>query len=276
MHPTTYLMLTASLLLMFLGLGILRFKTEKTFDKKVRQLFKSAGHLNGKVYHEASIIDLPEPVQRYFKRVLKDGKPYINIVRIRHNGKFRAGINKDWMTIRGEEYFTAANPGMLWIGKTKWFTASDTYISGEGKLNVRLLSALKIVNGQGVKFSQGELLRWLGESVWFPTNLLPNDFLKWTGIDQNTARLDFTFNNCNIHYIVTFSENGEITQLETQRYMGEKNLETWIGKLSDYREYNGVWVPTTMKASWRLKDSDFSYAMFRLNRIEYGKRKRFK
>lgn len=133
-----------------------------------------------------------------------------------------------------------------------------------------LLSLFKIADGQGDKYNQGELLRWLGESVWFPTNLLPNERLQWTAIDHDHAELTFQYNGYSLSYYVAFNEVGEITEVQTKRYMGDKNLETWIGKMSDYKELNGIVIPTTIEAIYRLQEGDYSYAKFNIKTIEYN------
>ena len=115
------------------------------------------------------------------------------------------------------------------------------YIASKGRLIVSILSLYNLVDGMGDSFYQGELLRWLAESVWFPTNLLPSDQLNWLAVDENTAKLTFSYNGLSIFYFVTFNNFGEITQMQTERYMDKDKLETWIGKLSNFKEINGVW-----------------------------------
>lgn len=154
-------------------------------------------------------------------------------------------------------------------------TARDMYILNKGRLVVTLFSLFKIADGQGEKYDQGELLRWLAESVWFPTNLLPNENLHWEPIDNHNAQLTFNHNNLTLSYLVTFNNIGEITQLQTKRYMGETNLETWIGKVSDYNELNGMVVPTKIEAIYRLEKGDYSYARFNVKTIEYNKPEKF-
>ena len=241
------------------------------FNKEVTELFSLSKNISNKTFNYEQTFGLPEPVQHYFKHVLKEGQPYIGYVRLTHDGQFKPDVKKDWMDIKGEQYFTTENPGFIWKGKTSLFTARDMYISGKGRIIVSLLSAIKIMDGKGAKYDQGELLRWLGESVWFPTNLLPNEYLKWTPIDSVSAGLTFNYHDLSLFCKVSFNEKGEITQLETKRYMGEDNLETWIGNFSDYKEINGIIIPTKIEGIWRLKSGDFSYAKFNLKNIEYGK-----
>lgn len=252
-----------------------RLRLAYKFNKEITALFSPSTLASPKIFHYADLADLPEPVQRYFKHVLPDGTPYINNARLTHSGQFRTGEGKDWMNISGEQYFTAATPGFIWKGTTKLFTARDMFIAGKGRLVVSLSSVFNIVDSKGEKIDQGELLRWLGESVWFPTNLLPGENLTWAAIDSLSAKLSFSYNGINIFYLVTFNEIGEITRLETQRYMGEDNLETWVGLLTDYKEINGVKVPTRIEGTWKLPTGDFSYARFQVTKLEYDKPEKF-
>lgn len=246
------------------------------FDKEVKQLFLQSDRVLAKRFDYSQLQGLPEPVQRYFKHVLKEGQPYISYVRLTHDGQFKTDPKQNWIPIKGEQYFTTAKPGFIWKGSTRMFTAKDMFLSEKGRLVVSLLSAFKISDGQGEKYDQGELLRWLGESVWFPTNLLPNENLQWIAIDDQTAQLVFTYNDLSVLYWVSFNESGEITALRTNRYMGEDSLETWVGSVSDYKDINGVKIPVTIEAAYMLKDGKYTYAKFNVNRIEYDIPEKFK
>lgn len=245
------------------------------FNKEVKQLFSQFKTISNNRFSYQQLSGLPEPVQHYFKHVLKEGQQYISYARLTHNGQFKAAENKSWANIEGEQYFIIEKPGFIWKGETSMFTARDMYIADKGRLIVSLFSVYNIVNGEGEKFNQGELLRWLGESVWFPTNLLPSKNLQWAPIDNVSAKLTFSYNDLTVFYIVTFNESGEITQLETKRYMGEENLETWIGKLTEYKEINGIVIPTNIEGIWKLKKGDYSYAKFKVKKIEYDKPEKF-
>jgi hypothetical protein len=245
------------------------------FNKQVKTLF-SQSETSENIFSYNQLQGLPAPVQRYFRHVMKEGQPYISYVRLMHNGQFKTAPEKDWINIKGEQYFTTAKPGFVWQGSTALFTARDMYIANKGKLIVSFLSLFKIAGGQGEKYDHGELLRWLAESVWFPTNLLPNENLQWEPIDSLTAQLTFTYNGLSLLYLVSFNNKDEITQLQTKRYMGEADFETWIGKVSDYREKNGIVIPFAIEAIYRLKEGDYSYAKFNVTRIEYDIPEKFR
>jgi len=246
-----------------------------TFNKEVAELFSQAADLLNKTFRYEQISGLPKPVQRYFRHVLREGQSYISTVRLTHDGRFKQDQAKEWVNIKGEQYFTAERPGFIWKGKTSLFTARDMYIADKGKIIVSLFSLFAVVKGEGQQYDQGELLRWLGESVWFPTNLLPSDRLQWIPVDSESAELKFDYNGLSLAYKVSFNQEGEITQLETKRYMGEDNLETWIGRVSEYQEINGMIIPMKIEAIWRLETGDFSYARFNVTKIEYGVTEKF-
>ena len=245
------------------------------FNKEVKRLFSLSKSVPGKTFSYHQIANLPEPVQRYFRHVLREGQPYISYIRLIHDGQFKTGQDKKWVNIKGEQYFTTEKPGFIWKGSTSMFTARDMYIAGSGRLIVSLFSLYNIVDAGGEKYNQGELLRWLAEGIWFPTNLLPGERLQWTAIDTKTAKLTFEYNGLSIFYIVTINDIGEITQIETKRYMNEGNLESWIGRLTAYKEMNGIIIPTTIEAIWQLEKGDFSYAKFNVKVIEYDKPEKF-
>lgn len=263
------------MLLIILAITLALLVAINSFSNNVKRLFAESENINNQLFHPTQLIGLPLPVQHYFRYALQEGQPIINFVRLKHNGRFKKDINAKWAPILGEEYFTVEKPGFVWKGRLKNFTAIDSFIAGKGRLEVYLFSIFRIANGSGSKFTQGELLRWLGESVWFPTALLPNEQLQWEAINDYQAKLVYKYKKLVIGYIVTFNDFHEIVQLETQRYKGNTKLESWTGRLSNYKLLNNVRVPTTIKATWNLAENDFTYAVFYLNHIEYNNPEKF-
>jgi len=252
-----------------------RIQASLVFSKEVKSLFSQSKNISTKVFQKNQLDKLPEPVQRYFNHILKEGQPYQSYVRIKHVGQFKTGIDKDWVNIKGEQYATTEKPGFIWKGTTATFVAKDMYISDKGKLIVSLLSLFNVVNAKGEQYDQGELQRWLGESVMYPTNFLPNDRLKWSLIDSNTAKLTYNYKAHSLFFKIAFNQIGEITEMETKRYMDEKNLETWLIKTTDYKLFNNVLIPTSFDVIWKLEKRDFSYAKFLITDVEYNKPEKF-
>lgn len=240
-----------------------------SFNRGIEKLNRARQDGPVKTFSYDQLKGLPEPVQRYFRSVLKEGQKYIKRVKMEHSGCFKTGKGSGWTDITGEQYYTIDTPGFMWRGKTSMFHAWDCYIDNKGSLTVYLLSFIRIMRGEGPAFDQGELLRWLGEGVWYPTMLLPSERVSWSAIDSSRARVSFRFNGLDIWYDVTFNDKGEITYMETMRYMDGDKLEKWAGVCSNYREVNGVKIPMHIEGMWRLKEGDLTYAKFDIEKIEY-------
>jgi Family of unknown function (DUF6544) len=213
--------------------------------------------------------DLPAPVEKYFKLVLPENPSTIKEVWLTHKGYFKSSQKSDWVEIDGKQHFLTERPEFEWTGKTKLLKATDCFKNGKGQLSVKLLGFIPIVNARGSEVDQAELLRWLGESVWFPTSLLPGNYLSWSPMDSLTARLDYTYRDYSLSYLIRFDEPGHIIQLETERYMEKGKLYRWIGKVSDYKKFHGVMVPAHIEALWRLEEGDFQYVDFYVSSIDY-------
>jgi hypothetical protein len=245
------------------------------FSGQVKRVFSESGKNTHEAYKENILEKVPEPVQRYFRHILKEGQPIISYVRLTHDGQFKSGLDKKWVNITGEQYFSTEKPGYIWKGTTAMFTARDFYISDRGGLIATIFSLFNVVNASGASFDQGELLRWLAESVWYPTNLLPSERLQWTPVDSNSAKFTFKYKELSLLFLVRFNELGEIVEMETKRNMDETRVETWICKMYNYQLINNIKVPVLCEAMWRLQTGDVSYAKFRVTKIDYDRPFRF-
>ncbi len=265
MITTAYILIAILVLCAFLVLlSNWRYKTQ------LNRLFALMDKSAPKIFSFSQLSGLPSPVEKYFRLVLKEGSIYPRTIRLKHGGQFKTALDKPWIPIRGEQYFTTVPAGFIWKGSTNLFSARDMYIGAKGRLEVFLLDALRIVNGKGEKFDQGELLRWLAESVWFPTNFLQDENRAWFPLDSKNARLKVSVDGLELNYLVSFNERGEIAALSTKRYMAE-NLETWVISLSGYREMNSVGIPLLAEASWKIDGEIITYARFEVLEIEYDK-----
>ncbi|MBC8084360.1 MAG: hypothetical protein H7Z21_14250 [Hymenobacter sp.] len=276
MNRITIRLLAAAVVAPVLGLVLARALAAQRLRRDVRQLFAAAGHGPTVFYHETQLHGLPAPVQRYFKHVLPEGQPYLRGLRLRHSGQFKTDLKKDWIAIAGEQYITANPAAFIWQGTTRWFIVRDEYVAGRASLTVRLLGAVPIVRGAGPPYDQGELLRWLCESAWLPTNLLPSQHLSWTAVDEQSARLTFTHQGQSVTCLVRFNEQDEIGACATQRYMDGATQLPWLGRFAQYRRWHGVLIPTLAEASWVVDGQRQPYARFTVEELDYDQMQPFR
>lgn len=246
-----------------------RFLLRQYFGKQVERLYLGFRGIE-KYIDFRDLKGLPLPVEKYFRTVLKEGMPYIKTVRTKHEGVFKTRLKSSWGSIKGEQYFIAARPGFVWKGRTKIYSATDSYIEGKGKFKLWLFSIIPVVNRAGDRLSHTELLRWLGETVWFPTALLSDESLSWKPIDDVTAKLIYDYNGKAVVYIVHFSERNVIWKFECMRPDRFGKLRKWEGLASAYQWHNDFYIPTKVEAAWIFEGLRCPYAEFELTRIEYN------
>ncbi|WP_394758494.1 DUF6544 family protein [Flavobacterium sp.] len=262
---TTLIILAIIVLILLIG----KIYFSIRFKNQVEKLFSNVEKSN-RSFSIKQLEGLPEPVQRYFNYVLKQGQPYINFVRLTHDGFFKTDLKKDFIKITGEQYFSTKKPQFIWKGVTSMFTARDFFIDEKGGLIATLFNIYNVVDAKGTNYDNGELQRWLAESVWFPTNLLPSDKVSWTAIDENSAKLLFHSKAVSFEFIVSFNAIGEITTMESYRFMTKTRKEKWICRMSNYKEINNIKIPFSDQALWKLNDVEYCYAKFEIQKIEYN------
>jgi len=77
--------ITLSVILPAAGIFIAgRINLSMQFNKQVKQLYSYQEGFQPGTFRYRQLNGLPQPVQRYFRHVLKEGQQYVNSVKIRH------------------------------------------------------------------------------------------------------------------------------------------------------------------------------------------------
>jgi hypothetical protein len=155
-----------------------------------------------------------------------------------------------------------------------WIDGKDEFIDGKGNFQIKLLSLFTVVDTRGSESDESELLRWLAETPWFPTSLLPSKYLHWEKINSSYAKAIIELGKLKTEVIFYFNEKGQIVKLNADRYRTVNNSyskDKWIGYYRDYTKVNGMMIPKEIEAAWNLSSGDeFSYAKFNVTDIEYN------
>jgi hypothetical protein len=226
---------------------------------------------------------LPEPVRRHLDYALRNGTPAVRTVRMLHGGSFRTKPEEPWFPIEGEEYFTVGKPGFVWAARMEpspalWIAARDQVIDGHGNMLVKLYSTFTIANALGAQIDEGSRMRWLAETMWFPYALAGKE-IRWEPIDARSARATLLDGGSPASVTFEFDDEGKISGIRAQRYRdaggGQAVLTPWLGHVGDYREFNGVRIPTSVEVAWKLDGREFSYARFQVTAVEFNVPHRF-
>jgi uncharacterized protein DUF6544 len=213
------------------------------------------------------LANLPAPVARYFTFALTDGQPLVRQARLTQSGTFAMRRNA-WSPFTATEYFTAGPPGFVWDARIRMaplLTARvrDSYVGGEGAIFGKVNALVTVVEQRGTpEMASGALLRYLAEAVWLPSALLPRCGVRWSAVDDSTARASITDHTTTVSMEVHFGARGEITRIAAERYRddnGKAVLTPWIGTYHDYGRSSGMMVPMRSEVGWMLPDGWFPY-----------------
>lgn len=246
--------------------------------RESRELFAAAGH-EPSVDISASAA-VPAPVQRYVAKAIHARRLPIRTVRLRHGGVFRPSLSGSWLTIRGEQYFTASPPGFVWWGRVRlapglWIEARDRSVDGAGSMLVVAESTVTIADSRGPQLDQAALGRLLGEMFWFPTALLDTRYVRWTAVDDRRARATLAVEGRSATGVFTFGADDLIAEFSADRYRdiggGQAVLTPFLGRALDYRAVDSVLVPHRVVGAWVVDGTPAEYVDFRVETVEFDR-----
>lgn len=212
-------------------------------------------------YDARELEGLPAPVQRYFRAVLKDGQPIITGVTVQHAGTFNVSADGErWMPFTSEQRVLTHRPGFVWNARMVIVPGiavlvHDAYAAGVGTLHAAVLGLFSLTNQHGTgDIACGELMRYMLESVWYPTALLPSQGVRWAAVDEVSANATMVDGDISMTMLFTFDAAGliEAVRAEARGALigGKVVMMPWEGRMSNYQERDGMRVPLTGEAAW--------------------------
>lgn len=261
--------------LIFAG-GYLRFKGN-TRDR-AHALFAEAAQ-NDQVVTPEMLEGLPPPVQRYLHYSGIVGKPLVSTVRLKQRGRIRQDEESPWMPLQADEYYTVSPPAFVWqagarVAGLPLMRIRDSYVAGKGRMFITAGGLFPVGDMQGAEMDQGSMMRYLNEMIWFPTAFL-SDYITWEEIDDHSARVIMTDRGSRISAMMTFDDEGRVTNFTGERYRdnadGTSDLVLWSTPISDYGEFAGVRVPVRGSGVWHLASGDLTYIELEILEVEFDR-----
>ena len=250
------------ILLIIFGLvgavNIADYRMRQRVKQEANSLFQNAAGQPVDVFQHDSLSHLPPPVQHYLKRCVPDGYPLIKTVRLEQTGSISSNSGTSWFPFSAVQYFTAQPKGFVWLAYGRmlplvWVFVRDKYIAGEGNMLIKPESLITLADAKGPELDQGSLARYLAEMMWFPTAFV-DDSLRWESIDDHHARVTIHDHDIEFTMTITFTESGDIAQVEGLRYRDSDGEDAqpicWGGKVISYNTFNDVRIPSEVEVYW--------------------------
>lgn len=177
--------------------------------------------------------DLPAPVRRYFDFAFNcQTEITVHWVEWIERGDFLLPVGQ--FTARGRQASRPDAPIHAWTGTFhRWglpmLESRDAFLLAGHDMRAKLFGWLKVMHTDYEDPTEVALLhsylvlRYFGQAPMMPWALLPNPYVQWQPRDDNSAWLVITREGLEGLYLVTFSDDGRITQMETDRLLQAVN-----------------------------------------------------
>lgn len=246
-------------------------------DEEITEIFHEGGNALPETVTESDLNGLPNPVQHWLREAGVIGKERAVSVRLKQEGFFRRSPDSKWMPYHAVQYYTIDVPAFLWHAKIKALpvmrlSVRDKYQNGHGNMLIRLFGLIPVGNATDPKLDQGTLLRFLNETMWFPSAAL-SKYITWEAIDDSSARATMEYKGVQGSAIFYFNKDGMIKNMVANRYMekhGEYEMHPWATPISKYRTFDGITIPAEGEGIWKLDSGDFSYIKLKITEIQYN------
>lgn len=227
---------------------------------------------------EELIAPLPPPVQRWLRVSGAVGTTVPESVEARLDGRLRGSANGRWLRFRSVETYEVSRPGFVWdaavkAGPLTVGRAVDSLLSRRGTMQVKLAGLFKVIDASGPEMDQGALMRWLNETMWFPS-VWATKLISWEPVDDRSAIGSVRTGQVQARGEFRFDEEGHFVDFHADRYrsVGKDFVMTpWSTPVNDHAPLAGVLVPTTGAGVWHPEDGDsFEYIQLRVKSLHYG------
>lgn len=246
----------------------------------VRRLVKSRVDMEVSRFTIEELQGLPVPVARYFVNVLREGQPMIRSATITHEGQFQTGkSDKSWRPFVSRQVFTVRRPGFVWDARIRMLpyvsiSVRDSYAAGTAWMRARIMRVFSVVNAHGKsELNSGALQRYLAELIWLPTALLPSQGIRWSPINDLSARAELTDGDITVSLQFNFNAEGECTGVYAPaRYREDHGAYVptpWQSRCHSYEVYDGIRIPTKAEVEWHLSDHELPYWRGRVTSVKY-------
>ncbi len=210
----------------------------------------------------------PAPVQRYVAFALGPQQRLVSRARLEHEGQFAAQPGR-WQPFTSVQHITTEPPGFVWSAAISMaplpvgVRVRDSYLSGVGASRVAIAGVFSLGDQEGTaEVAASALWRYLAEAVWLPTALLPSERLRWTAIDDRTARATLRDHGATAVADFHFGDGGEVVRVSGRRYRSVEGglvLTATEGVIGSYERIDGMMIPTEGELAWLLPEGRHAY-----------------
>ncbi|HEX9148945.1 MAG TPA: DUF6544 family protein [Thermoanaerobaculia bacterium] len=269
---------------LLLAAGGLLLSAELRWRRKTAALVRrlgSGGSVTPPVgFHSARLENLPLPVRRYFAAVLREGQPAIRRARLRQRGEFLVKPEGNrWAPFDAVQHIAVLPPGFVWDARIRMapglkVRVRDGFVEGQGTMSASVMGVKTILRVENTPdIAAAALMRYLAETTWVPTALLPSAGVSWTSIDDSSARATLTAGPTTVALDFRFGADGLVESVFSPargREVGGSTIPTpWQGRWTCWENQGGIRIPVEGEVEWLLPEGPQPYWRGRVVEVAY-------
>jgi hypothetical protein len=226
------------------------------------------------IVRDETVAELPSPVQRCLRRSGVIGLRVPERITVRQQGEIL--LRDRWTRFTASESYTVDPPGFEWNASVKvaglpLARAEDSLAGARGRMFVRLLGMITVVDESGPEMDQGSLMRWLNETMWFP-HVWATDSISWSPVDERSAVGSLSLGDLTVEAEFRFDDDGRLVDFRADRYRIDDegaSLAPWSTPLKEHARFDGVEVPSHGSAVWAPDGEALEYIRIRVTGVRH-------
>jgi hypothetical protein len=236
----------------------------------------SPGSMRGVAFDPAMLYGVPRPAARYLQKAITVGHPLVRSAIATQDAEFF--INGQWRPLRATQHFTISPPGFVWDAQIDMAPlmpvfVRDAYVNGHAKMQASMYGVYPLANQvDKPELNAGALQRFLGESVWFPTALLPSTTVEWRPRADRSALVTLTDNANEVSLLFEFGDDGMPWRIGGDRYKednGRYTMQPWQITCDDHAIRDGLMIPLRCEVAWMNNGVREAYWRGRITSIDF-------
>lgn len=211
----------------------------------------------GDSFTEHELKGLPDAVCRYLRASIAPGTPLAQSAHIRMRGSVKQG--RWWLPFRARQIL-APRYGFVWAARVGGvLVGSDRYIDGEGLMEWKLLSLVRLVHAEGPDIAHSSAGRAGAEAVWIPTAMLPRFGVTWGAKDAHHITASYRIDGFEMELDYILDDDGRVQSIALDRWGGPggKGFHRFVHELTHHSTFDGVTIPSAGRAGWFKPDDQW-------------------
>lgn len=250
----------------------------KMITRETQKILSGIDSSASKVINDADVNELPDPVYKWIQNTGMIGKPAIQSAYIKQKALMKMKPDQmDWKPAEAEQYTVMDVPAFIWtvnmnIAPFIKIKGRDKFVDGKGEMLIKVNSLINVVNEKGERMDEGTIQRYLGELVWYPSLAL-SPYISWETIDEFSAKANINYKGTTGSGTFYFDKKGDFIKFIALRFKGNEadaKRYPWVLTVDDYAVFEGIKVPSKMKAKWKLDEGDWTWLDLEITEINYN------